>query len=269
MPPQLPPNPFFKSAIYVSADPGTIPDALMRGFNVVVLVDIEEARNYPACFPMSGLLPPPDLVNLILNTDRTAFDYKQIEQMYETGYYNYIASTNAEGYIVNLIAAIYKTNKNVLIFAEPDIEQQFKPLKLLANFFISQFGINMLPYETIFGPPQSFPIFNPAPEYIYRIIELLFVNNFVSKEEYACVLPPNAIPSPRAISILLSDYNYIFPTMEAALTATCNIIDTYRRQYQTGMIQPVVELSKSLDECRQQQIQQLINNSNNRFGVNQ
>lgn len=259
-------RPFFKSAIYLSSDHGSIPDALMRGFNVVVIVDLEEAGYYPACYPMSSLLPPPNLVNLILNTDRSAFDYMQIEQMYDQAYYNYIASPNLEGHIVNLIASIYKTNKNVLLFAETDVEQQFRPLRILSLFFATQFGINLLPYESLFGPPQNIPLFTPAPEYIYKIIELLFTNNFVSKEEYACVLPPNAVPSPRAISILLSDYNYIFPTMEVALKAACNIIDTYRKQQQTGMKQPVIEFTKALDECRNQQIQQLINNSNVHFG---
>lgn len=254
-----------KSALYFSSDPGTIPDALMRGFNVLVIVDVEEASQYPACYPMSSLLPPPSLVAMILETDRSAPNYAQVEQMYLGSYYNYMASPGVETSIVNLIASMYKTNKNALIFAEYDVESQFRPLQVLVNFFGTQFGINILPYECIFYSQQP-PIFNPRADYIYRIAELLFVNNFITREEYACILPPGSIPSPRSVNILLSDFNYIFPTMEAALQATCNIIDTYRNQYYSGKVLPVIEMSKVLDNDRNQQIQQLINNSNTRFG---
>lgn len=258
-------QPFFKSALYFSADAGSIPDALMRGMNVIVLIDVEDAGNYMACFPMSSLLPPPSLVNVILNTDRTAPDYAQTEQFYLQSYYNYMASPNVEDQIVNLLASMYKTNKSALIFTEYDVEMQFRPLQVLTSFFATQFGINIPPYEALFYP-QPPPIFNPLPGFIYRIVELLLANNYITKEEYACLIPQDAVPSPRAVSIILSDFNYVFPTMEAALTAACNIIDTYRRQSQSGKVMPVIEMSKALDEVRSQQIQQLINNSNTRFG---
>lgn len=257
--------PFIKSALYCSFDPGTIPDALMRGFAVVVLVDVEEAGQYPACFPMSSLLPPPGLAGVILNTDRSAPDYLQVEQYYLNSYYNYMASPNVEDNIVNLLASMYKTNKSVLIYTERDVEIQFRPLQVLTTFFANQFGINILAYEYLFSAQQP-PIFNPKPEYIFSIVELLFANNFINKYEYACLLPVGAIPSPRSISILLSDYNHIFPNMEAAVTAACNIIDVYRRQQETGKTIPVVEMAKALDDVRNQQIQQLISNSNTRFG---
>lgn len=258
-------QPFFKSALYFSADAGSIPDALMRGMNVIVLIDVEEAGNYSACFPMSSLLPPPSLVGVILNTDRTAPDYAQTEQFYLQSYYSYMASPIVEDQIVNLLASMYKTNKSALIYTEYDVEMQFRPLQVLTSFFAIQFGINILPYETLFYQQQP-PIFNPRPDFIYRIIELLLANNYVTKEEYACILPQDAVPSPRAVAIILSDFNYVFPTMEASLTAACNIIDTYRKQRQTGKVMPVVEMSKALDDVRNQQIQQLINNSNTRFG---
>lgn len=258
-------RPFLQSALYCSDDQGAIRDALMRGFNVVVIVDVEEARLYPACYPISSLLPPPALVGIILNTDRTAPDYLQVEQYYLSSYYNYMASPNVEDHIVNLIASMYKTNKPVLIYAEHEVEMQFKPLQVLCTFFATQFGINILAYECLFYQQQP-PIFNPQPEYIYRIVDLLLAHNFVTKEEYSCIIPPGSVPSPRAISILLSDYNYIFPTMEAALTAACNIIDTYRKQQETGKVMPVVEMTKVLDDVRNQQVQQLISNSNTHFG---
>lgn len=258
-------RPFFKSAIYYSSDPGTIPDALMRGFNVIVLVDVEETKFYPGCFPMSSLLPPPSLVTMILNSDQSKEDYKTIEQNYYNSYTQYMASPIVENHIVNFLAGIYKTNKNILVYCEYDVEKQFGPLRVLHNFFLVNFGINLLPYEYIFQPQQPM-IFNPQPEFIYRVIELLFTNNYVTKEEYACVLPNGAIPSERAISILLSDYNYAFPTMEAAVTAACNIIDVYRQQVLTGRIIPVIEMSKNLDACRMQQVQQIVSNSNIKFG---
>lgn len=259
-------KPFFNSALYRSDDPGAISDALMRGFSVVVIVDVEEAGLYPACYPMSSLLPPPALVGIILSTDKSAPDYLQVEQYYMNAYYNYMASPNLETHIVNLIASMYKTNRSVLIYAEHDVEAQFKPLQVLTNFFISQFGINILPYECLFYAQQP-PIFNPAPEYIYRVAELLLANHFISKAEYSCIIPVGSVPSPRTVSILLSDYNYIFPTMEAAITAACNIIDTYRKQQETGKISPVIEMTKNLDDIRNQQVQQLISNSNIHFGA--
>lgn len=258
-------RPFFRSSIYYSSDPGTIPDALMRGFNVVVLVDVEETRYYPGCFPMSSLLPPPSLVTMLLNSDQSQSDYKTIERDYYAYYTQYMASPAVENHIVNFLAGIYKTNKNILVFSEYDVEKQFGPLKTLYNFFLMNFGINLLPYDYVFQAQQP-PIFNPQPEFIYRVIELLFTNNYVTKEEYACVLPNGAIPSERAISILLSDYNYAFPTMQEAITAACNIIDVYRQQAATGRIIPVVEMSKNLDACRMRQIQQIVNDSNIKFG---
>lgn len=259
-------KPFFKSCLYCSSDPGTIPDALMRGFNVVVLVDVEESNQYPACFPISTLLPPYALVAMIINTDRNMPDYEQTVQSYLQLYYNFLAAPQQEVHIVNLLASMYKTNKNVLIYAEYDVEKQFYPLFILTNFFLNQFGINILPYESLFMTNEQPPIFNPQPEFIYRIVELLFTNAYISKEEYSVLLPVGSIPSPRSIQILLSDYNYSFPTMEVAITAACNIIDSYKRQAQTGMYCPVIQLTKTLDEARQQQIQQVISNSNTMFG---
>lgn len=257
-------QPFFKSALYFSLDAGAPPDALMRGMNVIVLLDVDEARYFPACFPMSGLLPPPSLVNVIVNTDRTAPDYPQTEQFYLQSYYNYMTSPNVEDHIVNLLASMFKTNKSALLYTDYDIELQFRPMQVLTTFFATQFGINILPYETLFYEQQP-AIFNPLPDNIYRIVELLLANNYITKEEYACLLPPNAVPSPRSVSIILSDFNYVFPTMEAALTAACNILDTYR-QAQSGKVMPVIEMSKALDDIRNQQIQQLVSNSNTRFG---
>ena len=101
---------------------------------------------------------------------------------------------------------------------------------------------------------------------LYNITELLFTNSYITKEEYAVMLPPGSIPSPRAISILLSDYNCAFPTMEATITAACNIIDAYKQQAQTGRLVPIVEMTKTLDDCRSQQVHQLIDNSKIKFG---
>lgn len=259
-------RPFFKSCLYYSADAGAIRDALMRGFNVVVIVDAEEINLYPACYSMSSLLPPYELVSMILNTDRQDPNYNQILQTYIQSYGAFLANPRNEGHIVNLIASMYKTTRNTLLFAEYDVERQFYPLYILRSFFITQFGINILPYESLFNSNTQLPVLNPSPEYIYRIIDLLFTNAFITKEEYAVMLPPGIVPSPRSIQILLSDCNYAFPTMEAAITAACNLIDSYRMQAQTGITFPVVQLTKALDETRAQQIQKLINDSNTKFG---
>jgi hypothetical protein len=54
--------------------------------------------------------------------------------------------------------------------------------------------------------------------------------------------------------------------MQAAITAACNIISTYKFQSQTGRICPVINMSAKLDEARQQQVKALVEDSNTRFG---
>jgi hypothetical protein len=54
--------------------------------------------------------------------------------------------------------------------------------------------------------------------------------------------------------------------MQAAITAACNIIATYRFQTQTGRICPVVNMTAKLDEARQKQVRAIVEDSNARFG---
>jgi hypothetical protein len=110
------------------------------------------------------------------------------------------------------------------------------------------------------------PCFKADPKFIYTIIDLLFTNAYIGKEEYARMLPKGSIPSPRAIGIILSDFNYAFPTMEASIVAACNILDTYRYQAETGKFCPAIRVTQKLDEARQAQINNIVMNSKTRFG---
>ena len=260
-------RPFLKSYAYCSTDSGAIPDALMRGFNVVVIVDVTDERAYPSCIPMSSLLPHPSLVYLILNTDQNDPNYMAIQQQYMAGYYAFLASPEREQSIVNLLASMYKTTHPILLFTELDIERQFKPLQLLTEFLARQFGVIVADYSSLFiNDPNTQPRFVYESQFVYNIIELLFINAYIGKEEYAYMLPPGVLPGPRAISILLADYNCVFPTMHEALVAACNILDMLRYQKQTGKICPVIQLSQQLDEARQKQVNDLVMNSQTRFG---
>lgn len=262
---QMPP--FLKSYAYRSTDNGAIPDALMRGFNVVVIVDVTEVPSYPGCVAMSNLLPHPSLVYLILETDRTDANYQQVVKQYMAGYYAFLASPEREQSIVNLLASMYKTTHPILLYTEIDVERQFHPLEMVSSFLMNQFGIKVGDYTNLYSnDPATSPGFLPDPKYIYQIVELLFTNAYISKEEYACLLPPVTIPGPRAVSILLSDFNHAFPTMESAVIAACNVVDTLRYQKQSGKICPVIELALKLDDERQKQVNELVMNSQTRFG---
>lgn len=258
---------FLKSYAYRSTDVGAIPDALMRGFSVVVIVDTPDMNAYPGCYPMSGLLPPPVLVYNILNTELKDPNYQEIVRNYKAGYYDFLATPDREKYMVNLIASMYKTTKPILIYTELDIERQFYVLEVLSMFMYNQFGIGLGEYESLYNPQSPPPSFTPDPRFIGNIIDLLFTNAYISKEEFSLLLPDGRIPSYRAVSILLSDFDYVFPTMEESLQAACNIVMTYRQQITTGKFCPAVRFKQKLDEARQKQINEIVMNANTRFGT--
>jgi hypothetical protein len=81
------------------------------------------------------------------------------------------------------------------------------------------------------------------------------------------MLPQGMVPSVRVASILLSDFNCVFPTMQAAFVATCNIVEALRVEATTGMIMPAVKITKELDQARQEEVNKLLQNPNTRFGL--
>ena len=99
-PVQTIPRPFLKSFAYCSTDLGAIPDALARGFNVVVLADVEEKVNYPGCVLMSNLLPPPVLTYQALDISPQDPNRKLLEKQYILQYLAFLADTNREKSIV-------------------------------------------------------------------------------------------------------------------------------------------------------------------------
>jgi hypothetical protein len=258
---------FLKSYAYRSTDTAAIPDALMRGFNVVVITDVPDAPAYPGCVVMSQLLPTASLCYTILNTDLKDPDYQMKQTQYLAQYYDVLNSPEKEPVIANIIASLYKTNKPILFYTEPDIEQQFYPIEVVTKVLQNRFGIIVANYANMFiEDPKLQPGFMPEPQYVYNIAEILFLNAYITKEEYSVILPADAIPSSRTISILLSDYNCALPTMQAAITAACNIISTYRFQQQTGTICPVINMTAQLDDARAKQVKMIVQNSNTVFG---
>ena len=256
---------FLKSYMYISTNVQAIPDALMRGFSVVVLADVEDSGYYPGCVVMSNLLPPPPLVYEILNTDRSDPNYNQIINHYYQSYYMFLGDPGREESIVNILASLYKTTHPLLIFTEDSIQQQFGPLNVLVQFFHDCFGIVVSDYANI-NTMQQQPYFIPDPKFVYNILEELFINSYISKVEYAMKLPEGAVPSPRSVSILLSDYNTVFPNLKSALIAAVNIINMIRQEQVSGKQSPVVQFTKSIDQARQQEIENIVQNSNTTFG---
>ena len=262
-------RPFFKSSMYWTTNSDFIPQALMNGFNVVVLVDVDLMGAFPGCVGMSNLLPHPPLVMQILSTDKATPGYETIMEQYMIGYQHFLSESQREESIVNLLASMYKTTHPVLLYAEPETERQFFILKNMCLFFQNMFGINIGWYDDMYNTANALsqPSFIPSPQFIYRIIDLLFVNAYITKKEDAMMLPQGMVPSVRVASILLSDFNCVFPTMQAAFIATCNIVEALRIEATTGMVVPAVKITKELDQARQDEITKILENPNTRFGL--
>ena len=257
-------NSFFKSYLYFTVNPEHIPDALRRGFTVLTIVNPEETKFYPGCVPMSNLLPSVTSVIDLINTDRTQPDYNDVVKKYVIDYQQYLSLGDRESSIVTILAAMYKTTHPVLLFSEYESNQQFLILDNVLTFFKNAFGIIAGDYNNIcYNDPALQPGFLPDPKFIYNIIDLLFVNHYISKLEYARLMPDGAIPSPRASSILLSNYNYAFPNLKASMMAVYNILMALKQEASTGLKSIAVINTDQLDKAVMDEIDYIVNNSTN------
>ena len=258
---------FLKSYIYYSNDLGTIPDALMRSMNVVCLVDPSEMSRFPGCYSLSMLLPNTQSILDLLNIDNDDPHKPAYLNKFLADYQIWLSMSDKEDSMVVLLASVYKTTHPVLLYCDYDVDSQFHILESLGAFLKNIFGIVIGRYEDIYtNDPSKSPAFIPAPQYQYAILDLLFINGYISKEEYAVKLPPGSIPSPRAIPLILSDFNYTFVNLNESLRAVCNIIETIKHEALSGKQCPVVQISKALENERQQKIAKIVNDSKSRFG---
>lgn len=269
-------QPFFKSMMYSTNDPGAIPPALARGFNVVVILDREEMQFYPGCVCMSTLLPPPILVIELNNSDLSDPNYPNIFKGYMMKYQGYLQSTTVEGSITNLLAAMYCTTHPTLIYTEMETDHQFRILENIHTLFARYFGITIGMFDAFITnnpDPNKAASFVPHPNFIFTILDLLYLNGYIDANEYAIKYPVDPqgrlmfIPSSRACSRLLSKFNCVFgDNLKSTMVAACNILQDMRQQAITGKICPVVRVTEQLDNARMQEINAIVQQVNNRFG---
>ena len=255
-------NPFLPGQLYASNDPGAIPDAMSCGFTVIALVDVSSTPNYKNCAVISSLLPPPDAISCILDGNL---------QLGQQKYLAYLADSAREDTVVCILAALHQHPRNFLLYTEYDPDQEFHILETLRTFFFQAFGIIIGDYKNPKLPAGSIN----DPRYNFTLADLLFINGYIPKEMYVGMLPPNAVPSPRAISILLRHINYGFQTMDECVKACMAMIENTRREIQTGMINPVMvvppQLSKeALEELNRRKMGQVTmdatTKANSRYG---
>lgn len=260
---------FFKSYMYYTTDPQNIPNALRRGFNVIAIVNPEEMKFYPGCIAMSNLLPSPSNVINLINTDRTQPDYQEIVKKYLYDYQLYLSLADREDSIVALLASLYKTSHSILLFVEYESDQQFMILYNILEFFKNCFGIIGADYKNLYNnDPKLNPGFVPDPKFIFNVIDLLFVNGYINKYEYAKFIPNGAVPSPRASSILLSDYNYAFPNLKASMIAVYNIVTALKQEALTGKKVLAIVNTEQLDSAIMSEIEYIVNNTTAKFKPN-
>jgi hypothetical protein len=245
-------NPFLRGRLYSSNDPGAIPNAMASGFTVIALVDVGNSLQYPNCAIMSSLLPPPDSITDIINGNVPLGIQR---------YMVYLGEPAREDTIVCILAALYQKPCNFLLYTEYDADREFHILETISGFFANVFGIVIGSYMNPRMPAYSVS----TPQFEFTIADLLFVNGFISAREYARMMPPRVLPSPRACSVLLRNINYGFKNMEDCAKACVGMLNDIRKEMQTGKQCPVLivppNLTKdALDELRNRKVNQMVMN---------
>lgn len=236
-------NRFLKGKLYASNDPGAIPDALASGYTVIALVDVGSSMDYPNCVIMSSLLPPPDAISDILNGNKP---------MGIQRYINYLMDPAREESVVCLLAALYQKPTNFLLYTEYDADNEFNILASLANFLANAFGVVVGKYKD----PNNLAGSIATPGFDFTIADLLYVNHFISIQEYAMMTPLDAIPTARACSEILRHINYGFNSMEDCVRACLGMINDVRSEVATGKTSPVLMATPVLSKDALVELQQ-------------
>ena len=253
-------NPFIKGRLYATNDQGAIPDAMTCGIQVIALVDTQQSYIYQqrGCVVLSSLLPPPEAITDILNGN---------VPMGIQRYKAYLASPGREDIVVGLLAALVQKPRPFLLYAEYDPDVEFHILETLTSFFMEAFGIIIGWYRDPKRPATSIR----TPEFDYRIADLLFANGnfdpntgikygYIDRRTYALMIPPDAVPSPRACQALLSTVNYGFQTMEDCVKVCMSMLEDIRTEAKTGKISPMgftkADLSSAaMEEIRKRKVE--------------
>lgn len=261
-------NTFIKGRLYATNDQGAIPDAMTCGCQVIALVDTQQSYiyNQRGCVVLSSLLPPPEAITDILNGN---------VPMGIQRYKAYLASPGREEVVVSLLAALVQKSRNFVLYAEYDPDVEFHILETIMSFFAEAFGVIIGWYKDPRRPATSIR----TPEFDYRIADLLFTNGkydpvsgikygLIDRRTYACMIPPDAIPSPKACQTLLSTVNYGFQTMEDCVKVCMSMLEDIRTEAKTGMRNPMgftkADLSSAaMEEIRRRKVEAQVMNAGN------
>ena len=250
---QIQPNRFLNGRLYATNDPGMLQHAITCGMQIIALVDVNQKDQYPGCICLTNLLPPPDVITDILDGNVLGGVQK---------YKSYLVDPKREQTVVCILAALYRKPQNFLLYVEYDPDKEFHIIETITGFFAEAFGIIIGWYGDVRFPAAS--IANPAYDFI--IADLLFVNGYIDMKEYALMTPPDAVPSPRACSIILRLINYGVNTMEDAVRIAMAILNDVRLEVQTGKINPILFVhpqlpSSSLEELHKRKVESDILNA--------
>lgn len=250
-------NGFIKGRLYATNDQGAIPDAMTRGIQVVALVDVAQTQIYKqrGCLVISSLLPPPEAITDIINGNLPLGIQK---------YKAYLADPAQEAMIVCLLAAIVQKPRPLLLYCEYDPDVEFHILETLYSFFLESFGVVIGWY----GDPRRPATSIKDNRFSYSLADLLFVNNYISRVDYAKELPADAIPSARACQALLRTVNYGFQTMEDCVRVCMSMVEDLRTQGEVALHSPMgftkADLSsKAMEEIRKRKIEEQVLNAGN------
>lgn len=219
-------NRFLRGRMYVTDDPGAVTHAMSCGFQVIALADVNEKDRYPGCVILSSLLPPPNVIAEILNGNVTGGIM---------AYKSYLASVDREEVVVTLIAALLKP-KNLLMYVEYDQNKEFHILETIMGFFAEAFGIVF----GVYGDPNQPAITVASAQNDYVISDLLYVNNYITINDYVMMMPVAAVPSPRAVSLILKNSNRMFSSYDEAMRMAMAIINDLRTEISTGKYNPLL-----------------------------
>lgn len=210
-------------------------------YSIVILSDTRDSLQFPGCSMLSQLLPPPLAIEFFLNNDvlRGIDIYKK-----------YLRNPELEPAVSMLLSALQKPDKfgnpiNVVLYAEYDSDINFHIFQVLYEFFATNFGLLLTPFN------PNIPIQNMSPqanEFRYRIAEILLNNQYINFGMYSMIAPINSMPSPRTCNLILRKLNYGFRDMKEIQNVCLNFLDNTRREVTTGLKNPIMVMKDKMDK---------------------
>lgn len=244
-----------RGLLYCTVDMGAVQDALQRGWQVALVAETRPLP-HPNCSLLSSILPPYPVIEAYLN---------KRPDIGRTIYLQYLSSKEKEPVIAIMLSALQSNNRNLLIFVEPDPNKEFYILDTIGELFYKLFGIRMGQYGHLDRPASI----ERSPGTDFNISDCLFRNGCISKEQYAMMLPPNAVPSWASCAILMQSINYGMRSQRDALNFCCQLLHDIKQEYLSGgamKMPPMTMINKNDIKERQEAIDKQVQESKTRFG---